>query len=1077
MATSTRDLRRSARRVLALAFACASLLALTLARGSAQPSPDEFQPITASVLVLDEHAQPLPKMLVTAVNREYGFRLTATTGADGRVALDIMPGTWSFYAVPTFERLWTHPGKGYLLAINAEVIESSRELVMRPTDTATVLLTSTVFSFSGGDNYVGFVVEPEGIYAEAHPAGVTRTGTLQLLTTIGLPVRAFVQSYRSSGDVLSFVQGHITLGATIRIDVTTNNSALLEFNPRDAAGNPTDYHIQLYTPDLTFAWSPFITDLPAQVKRIRTSCNPFYMIRGVDACDEFGVRHRIILNPLSIQPTFGQILRFSIGGPLHVAAVRTTPRPSPDFAPATQVMLYMQDAWGNSVGEVWDHVWESDMGRVYPTVRIRHGGDVSPPFEVYGFFVSKLLEQFDRADNPTYDIAWDFGPWGSGQVAGPLYGQEERRMAIDETNSLLSQAPRIDPACRAAQVADYETFAQATRDIMGVPVDYKMGVIRNIAHAGFEDEVQHGYKLETGIELGFPTAWLPGSQFNDHEAGHGRIHKPPCRFFAVRYFGEDYATLIGMKARSELFGGPDYLTFLLGGHDLFLRHQHGAPLQSMYDYIETMQFVTQYINRRYGWAPHRRMVLEWENSLQDMRARLTAGGYTDIEQFAIVYSWLCGENLGALFTAAGFDASAARIEAGLGAVEDYLGAFTQPMIGVGVNEVDAPLTSIPIELRVGPSQDVTDIDFVLHYDPSKATITEVHKRDLTDSPDWTLDSDVDPLGIALIHLHGSTPISGVGGIVQINLALSPGAGGTLGFTLSVAHVNGSPAAREDGSMDIPAVPIIGPFPTLPSADQGAPYSATLWAVGGKPPYRWDVVEDALPVGMTLDAATGEIRGACASPGEYLFRVRATDTDQRVSHRWFTIIVTTRATSPAGWLNPGWNVFSIPLDPVGSCEANALLGFGCANILYWWDPVRKSFLIYPDDFTNLARGSGYLLRLAVDEQPSYEGYPADGDFEIALPEAGWTWIGQPFDHDTRLEACRIRNNATGLTRTAREDHEAPDAWINWNLLWWNSEADSWHLLGLAGVDDDTFRLWYGYLVWSNVRDTVVIVPDG
>jgi hypothetical protein len=1077
MATSTSSLRLIGRRLPALALACAPLLGVTLARGWAQPSPGEFQPITASILVLDEYDRALPQMVVTAVNREYGFRLTDTTGADGRAALDIMPGTWSFYAVPTFARLWMHPGKGYLLAINAEVLESSRELVMRPTDTATVRLTSTVFDFAGGDNYVGFVVEPEGVYAEAHPAGVTRTGTLQLLTTIGLSVRPFVESFRSSGEALWFVQGHMTLGATTPIDVTANNSALLEFNPRDAEGNPTDYHVQLYTPDLTFAWSPFITDMPAQVKRIRTSCNPFYMIRGVDACDGFGVRHRIILNPLSIQPAFGQILRFSIGGPLHVAAVRTTPRPSPDFSPATQVMLHVQDAWGNSVGEVWDHVWEGDMDRVYPTVRVRHGGDVSPLFEVYGFFVSKLLEQFDRAEDPAYDIAWDFGPWGSGQVAGPLYGQEERRLTIDETDLLLSQAPRLDPAYRAAQVADYETLAQALRDIMGVPNDYKIGIISNIAHAGFEDEVQHVYKLETGIELGLPTPWPAGSQFCDHEAGHGRIHKPPCRFYAIRYFGESYATLLGMKARSELFGGPDYLTFLLGGHDLFLKHQHGEPLEFAADFIETMQFVTQYINSRYGWTPHRRMVLEWENAFRGMRYALMGGGYTDMERFAAVYSWLCGENLGPLFAAAGFDASTARIETGLGVIQDYLGTFSQPTIAVGANEVLAPLTSIPIELHVEPSLAVTDIDFVVSYDPTKATVTEVRNRDLSDSPDWTIESYTDPSGIVQIHLHGATPISGAGSIVQINLALSPGASSTLLFMLSDAHVNGIPAACQHGSLRIPTIPIIGPFPTLPCAAEGAPYSTTLWAVGGRPPYRWDVIEDALPPGMTLDAATGEIHGACASPGEYLFRVRVTDTYGWEWCRWFAIVVTARTASPGGWFDPGWNVFSIPLDPVGSCEASDLLGFACANILYWWDPVAKTFLLYPDDFTDLVRGTGYLLRLATHEAPDYEAYPPNGDFGIALPEAGWTWIGQPFDHDTPLEACRIRNNVTGITRTPREDCEAPDAWINWNLLWWNSVADSWRLLGLEGGDDDTLRPWHGYLVWSNVPDTVLVVPNG
>jgi hypothetical protein len=170
------------------------------------------------------------------------------------------------------------------------------------------------------------------------------------------------------------------------------------------------------------------------------------------------------------------------------------------------------------------------------------------------------------------------------------------------------------------------------------------------------------------------------------------------------------------------------------------------------------------------------------------------------------------------------------------------------------------------------------------------------------------------------------------------------------------------------------------------------------------------------------------------------------------------------TAPVGWLNPGWNCFSIPLDPVGSTEASDLLGFACGNILYRWDAVRKSIELYPDDFGDLERGRGYILWLTADQRPSYEAYPAAGTFEIAIPKAGWTWIGQPFDHDTPLADISIRNNTLGVTRTAEEDASAgTGAWANWNLLWWNSPRDTWELTGFRGADDDTLHPWYAYLL--------------
>jgi hypothetical protein len=181
-------------------------------------------------------------------------------------------------------------------------------------------------------------------------------------------------------------------------------------------------------------------------------------------------------------------------------------------------------------------------------------------------------------------------------------------------------------------------------------------------------------------------------------------------------------------------------------------------------------------------------------------------------------------------------------------------------------------------------------------------------------------------------------------------------------------------------------------------------------------------------------------------------------------------------APAGWFNAGWNWFSIPLDPVGSSEASAVLGFDCKNSLYRWNPTVKNFELYPCDFTGLERGRSYLLMLQGMARPLYVAEPPAGDFEIALPEAGWALIGQPFDRDTLLESCLVRNNDLGVTRTAWDDRGAADAWLNWNLPWWDSAGDTWKTLALAGGDDDTLHPWYGYLVWANTRNLTLIIPD-
>jgi len=858
-----------------------------LCEGISAPQPQDFVPLKANITVFDKNNQPMTEMEVRGVNHEYGFRAEGLTDSNGKVTLDVMPGTWSFYATPTHTGMWQHPGDGYLLVkLGESFTTSSKSINLTSTSTVTVNLVSSVFDFTARENYVGFVVEPYGKFFQIRASGVTSTTALTLYTNSGLNVRSYVTSPRSSGETLFFIQDSKPLISPFAIEVTPANSSLLEFDARGPSGYSTAYHIQLHTPALSWEWSPWIADLSVSTPRIRVSPKEYYMIRAVDAPDVSSTIYRVRFNPIKINPQAGVKHTFSIGGALSTPLIRTTPRAAASFSPCTQIMTYFEDSYHNVV----NGVYILGGSELKPSIVVHQGMTTSPPFEVFGVLCAKLLQEFDHSQNPQYDINWNFGPWGSGNKTGDLYGQEERRMNIDETESLLSQAPRYNRELRQAQVSSYQDFAGAMQTIIGVPVDYKMGVISNICHAGFEDEVQHGYKLEIGIEFDRVTGWFPGDSFIDHESGHGRIHKPPCRFFAISFYGESYATLIGYKARSIIFGGEEYLKSLLGKHNLFLRHLHGTPLTSDGDYIESMQFITHYINTHYGWIPHRRMILEWTNAFRGIKSSLSSAGYYNIEQFAVVYSWLCGENLAPLFEAGGFSVPSSRINSGLAVIQTYINSISEIKIGVGINNVEAPQISIPIELLAKTSQNVSNIEFTVNYDSNKANVTSVYKRDLTDSAGWTLTSDTSIAGKAVVHLTGTSPISGIGSVAQINLALKPNANGIIDFTLTNCRANSVTVSHIDGSLNIPTTPIIAPFPNLPNATLTSSYSAVLWAVAGTPPYEWSVVEDALPPGLTLNSNTGEISGLCTTPGEYLFRINVSDNYGQFSHRWFTIVV-------------------------------------------------------------------------------------------------------------------------------------------------------------------------------------------
>lgn len=83
-------------------------------------------------------------------------------------------------------------------------------------------------------------------------------------------------------------------------------------------------------------------------------------------------------------------------------------------------------------------------------------------------------------------------------------------------------------------------------------------------------------------------------------------------------------------------------------------------------------------------------------------------------------------------------------------------------------------------------------------------------------------------------------------------------------------------------------------PTLPSGEDGVPYSETISATGGAPPYTFSVTAGALPPGLSLDSATGELSGTPTSPGTFTFTVTATDQNGCTGSRQYTLTI-----NPAG----------------------------------------------------------------------------------------------------------------------------------------------------------------------------------
>ncbi|MFP5261881.1 MAG: Ig domain-containing protein [Blastocatellia bacterium] len=125
------------------------------------------------------------------------------------------------------------------------------------------------------------------------------------------------------------------------------------------------------------------------------------------------------------------------------------------------------------------------------------------------------------------------------------------------------------------------------------------------------------------------------------------------------------------------------------------------------------------------------------------------------------------------------------------------------------------------------------------------------------------------------------------GVIPPGLALSPGgtlsgtptASGSYNFTAQVTDARGRMAQNSFSVMVIIPLSVTAP-PELPAATLGLPYSYTLTAQGGSPPYKWEGFSPAqLPDGLTLNPG-GTISGVPVTTSTFTITFRIKDAQSR-----------------------------------------------------------------------------------------------------------------------------------------------------------------------------------------------------
>ncbi|MGH3581994.1 MAG: beta strand repeat-containing protein, partial [Mycobacterium sp.] len=117
---------------------------------------------------------------------------------------------------------------------------------------------------------------------------------------------------------------------------------------------------------------------------------------------------------------------------------------------------------------------------------------------------------------------------------------------------------------------------------------------------------------------------------------------------------------------------------------------------------------------------------------------------------------------------------------------------------------------------------------------------------------------------------------------------TPTVAGVRNFTIRATDTSSAVGSRAY-SITISAAIVVNPA-SLPGGTAGTAYAQTVTASGGSGAFTYAVSAGALPVGLSLNAASGVISGTPASAGSNSFTIRATDGNGASGSRAYTVTI-------------------------------------------------------------------------------------------------------------------------------------------------------------------------------------------
>jgi hypothetical protein len=125
---------------------------------------------------------------------------------------------------------------------------------------------------------------------------------------------------------------------------------------------------------------------------------------------------------------------------------------------------------------------------------------------------------------------------------------------------------------------------------------------------------------------------------------------------------------------------------------------------------------------------------------------------------------------------------------------------------------------------------------------------------------------------------------------------TPALSGEYAFAAKVTDSHGQTATLPFTLVVSPTISIANL--TLPEADAGVAYTASLTAAGGVMPAQWSLATGSLPLGIQLQPSSGAVTGTTALAGSYPFAAKVTDSYGRTATAAFILTVSSPASPPA-----------------------------------------------------------------------------------------------------------------------------------------------------------------------------------